>query len=318
MSKINKVNDVATEQKKQKDIEDVIESIIKDPIPNNDYWWEEDIFSKTDTQPTTDATKIIVDDIKQTTNNVLKDIDIQAISDNILRNLRPVDDRTAQEQAEDAFISIDNRTQQELEDDDFLSNASDNESEIEVDTPPDSEIEVDMVEPELIDTTSAWDQNKTDIAKPGPIIKLSTDYDRKVKVAKKINKYLRKKIEQINSQNKASKDWLKTAGYLDTKDQDKINYIFVPLKKVKINKIPGDAGHFIRTEIDSTDFKKENLATKIRRNKNIRKPYKEMVDNNNADKDETIQILDDIAVLEPGKNAQIAAKKISEKYKLIT
>ena len=43
-----------------------------------------------------------------------------------------------------------------------------------------------------------------------------------------------------------------------------------------------------------------------------------MVDNNNADKDETIQILDDIAVLEPGKNAQIAAKKISEKYKLIT
>ena len=32
--------------------------------------------------------------------------------------------------------------------------------------------------------------------------------------------------------------------------------------------------HFIRTEIDLTDFKKENLATKIRRNKNIRKPYK--------------------------------------------
>ena len=221
---------------------------------------------------------------------MLKDIDIQAISDNILRNLRPVDDRTAQEQAEDAFISIDNRTQQELEDDDFLSNASDNESEIEVDTPPDSEIEVDMVEPELIDTTSAWDQNKTDIAKPGPIIKLSTDYDRKVKVAKKINKYLRKKIEQINSQNKASKDWLKTAGYLDTKDQDKINYIFVPPKKVEINKIPGDAAHFVRTEIDSTDFKKENLATKIRRNKNIKKPYRKMVDNNNTDKDETIQI----------------------------
>ena len=34
-----------------------------------------------------------------------------------------------------------------------------------------------------------------------------------------------------------------------------------------------------------------------------------MVDNNNTDKDETIQILDDIAVLEPGKNTQIAAKK---------
>ena len=38
-----------------------------------------------------------------------------------------------------------------------------------------------------------------------------------------------------------------------------------------------------------------------------------------ADKngDNTIRILDDIAVLEPDKNAQIAAKKISQKYKKI-
>ena len=70
LSKIYKVNGVATEQKKQKDIEDVIESIIKDPILSNEYW--DDIFSKTDTQPTIDATKIIVDDIKQTTNNALQ------------------------------------------------------------------------------------------------------------------------------------------------------------------------------------------------------------------------------------------------------
>ena len=42
-----------------------------------------------------------------------------------------------------------------------------------------------------------------------------------------------------------------------------------------------------------------------------------MIDTNNTDKDETIQILDDIAILEPGKNAQIAAKKISKKYGLI-
>ena len=85
---------------------------------------------------------------------------------------------------------------------------------------------------------------------------------------------MKKKIGQINTQNKTSKDWLKAAHFLDTKDQDKINYIFVPPKKVEIDKIPGDAGHFIRTEIDSTDFKKGNLATKIGRNKNVRKPYK--------------------------------------------
>ena len=35
------------------------------------------------------------------------------------------------------------------------------------------------------------------------------------------------------------------------------------------NKIPTDAGHFFRTEID---FKNEKLTTKLRRNK-PRKPY---------------------------------------------
>ena len=87
------MNDIVTEQKKQKDIEDVIELVIKDLIPTNNYWWEEDIFSKTDKQPTIDASKIIVDDIKQITNDVLKKIDIQVLSDNIIRNLRPVDNR---------------------------------------------------------------------------------------------------------------------------------------------------------------------------------------------------------------------------------
>ena len=101
------------------------------------------------------------------------------------------------------------------------------------------------------------------------------------------NKYFKKKIVQVNTKNKASKDWLKAAGFLDIKDEDKINYIFVPPKKVEINKIPGDAVFFMRTEIDSIDFKEENLATKVWRNKN-RKPYKEMVDTNKEDKDEII------------------------------
>lgn len=35
-----------------------------------------------------------MDDIKQIKNDVLDNIDIQALSDNILRNLRPVDNRT--------------------------------------------------------------------------------------------------------------------------------------------------------------------------------------------------------------------------------
>ena len=37
-------------------------------------------------------------------------------------------------------------------------------------------------------------------------------------------------------------------------------------RKKKKN-IPGDAGHFLNTEIHSTDFKNETLTTKIGRNK---------------------------------------------------
>ena len=51
------------------------------------------------------------------------------------------------------------------------------------------------------------------------------------------------------------------------------------------------------------------------KDKNVRKPYLRPKTDKN-DGDETIKILD-IAVLEPGKNAQIAAKKISEKHKEI-
>ena len=44
-----------------------------------------------------------------------------------------------------------------------------------------------------IDTTSAWDKNKTEIAKSGPIYKISTDYNKKVNAANKIKKNIREK-----------------------------------------------------------------------------------------------------------------------------
>ena len=240
------------------------------------------MFNDRDSIATVEASKNILDKIKD-------------ISDNILKNLRPVDNRTEQELAHDQNIPLDDRTQQELEDNDYNSLESDANK---------------------IDTTSAWDQNKVTITKLGPIIKLLTDFDRKVKAATKIkNKYLKKTIGQRNKKNNVSSDWLKTAGYLDTKDQDKIKYMFVPAKNETTNNIPGDAVHFSRTEIDSTDFKKEDLTSKIKKNKG-RKPYvfKEKKD---MPADETIQLLNDIATLEPGKNAQLAAKNISEKYKEI-
>ena len=155
------------------------------------------MFNDRDSIATVEASKNILDKIKD-------------ISDNILKNLRPVDNRTEQELAHDQNIPLDDRTQQELEDNDYNSLESDANK---------------------IDTTSAWDQNKATITKLGPIIKLLTDFNRKVKAATKIkNKYLKKTIGQRNKKNNVSSDWLKTAGYLDTKDQDKIKYMFVQQK----------------------------------------------------------------------------------------
>ena len=288
-TKFDKVNNVATEQKKQKKIEDTIETVTDYKNPFNtfgDFWWEDDLFNNRDFQDTIDLSKNILDEI-------------QNISENILRNIRPVDNRTVQEITDDDFISIDDRTQQELEDDDYNSLESENEIE-------------------NVDVSDAWGPKKTTITNPGPIIKLSTEYNKKVKVANKIkNKYLRKKIGQRNKSNKISAEWLKTAGYLYTKDQDKINHMFVPPKKEETNKIPDDAGHFIRTEIDSTDFKKENLASKVRKNQ-TRKPHISKGKTEDMPKDsetvETIKFFEDIATLDPGNNAQLATKKISEKY----
>ena len=45
-----------------------------------------------------------------------------------------------------------------------------------------------------------------------------------------------------------------------------------------------------------------------------KKPYRKMPTTEQEKIDDTLKTLDYIAVLEPGKNAQIAAKKISQKY----
>ena len=240
-TKFDQVNDVVTEQKKQKKVEETIESVVDDTNPFStfdDFWQEDEIYSERDSVPTVEASKNILEDINE-------------MSDNILRNLRPVDTRTEQEIIEDQHISIDDGTQQELEDGDYLS------------------FEIEDIKIENIDTTSAWDQKKSTAAKPGQIFKLSTDFNKKIREANQIkNKYLKKKIGQREKSNKISAEWLKTAGYLDTKDQDKINYIFIPPKKETSNNIPADAAHYIRTEINSTDFKKENLTTKVKKKQN--------------------------------------------------
>ena len=155
------------------------------------------MFSERDSIPTVDASKTFLNEINE-------------MSDNILRNLRPVDNRTEQELIDDQFISTDDRIQQELEDYDYISLDERTEQElkdddyISIDDRADQELKDDEYislesdsEVENIDLTSAWDTKKATIARPGPIYKLSTDYNQKVKAANKIkNKYLEKTIGQ--------------------------------------------------------------------------------------------------------------------------
>ena len=128
-TKFDQVNDVATEQKKQKGISDTVENVIDEKNPFNsfdDFWWEDDLFNNRDSKETVEVSKNILDNIKD-------------ISYNILKNIRPTDNRTTEELVDDDFIEIDNRTQQELEDNDYI------------------ELESLL---EKIDLTSAWDLKK--------------------------------------------------------------------------------------------------------------------------------------------------------------
>ena len=127
--------------------------MIDDALPNNDFWWEEDIFDKNSKQPTIDSSKIFYDDFKKETTDILKHIDIDALSNNILRNLRPVDNRNLQEKVDDDFIPIDDRTQQEREDDDNISLINDNIPDY-VDSDNDAVTIGDVLEPSITINTS--------------------------------------------------------------------------------------------------------------------------------------------------------------------
>ena len=123
LNKIYGVNDVTSAQKEQEKIQQVIEDVIEPSrFETQDFWWEDELFPKDDPQETIDASKMIVDDIKNTHN-----VDIQALSDNILKNLRSKDNRTIQELIDDDFIPLVNRTWQERMDDDNISLLSDND-----------------------------------------------------------------------------------------------------------------------------------------------------------------------------------------------
>ena len=59
-TKFDQVNDAAAEQKKEKKIEDLIDSVIDDKKPFrtfDDFWWEDKMFSERDSVLTVEASK---------------------------------------------------------------------------------------------------------------------------------------------------------------------------------------------------------------------------------------------------------------------
>ena len=119
-TEFDKVNDVTTEQKQQKRVEDTVEAIIDEKNPftnaNNNFWWEDDLFDKRDSNETVELSKNILEDVLQSSQ----------------KNIRPVDDRTIEQLTGDDFILIDDRAQQELEDDNYIELESDDNTDIDL------------------------------------------------------------------------------------------------------------------------------------------------------------------------------------------
>ena len=148
MDKIYRQQDFVTKTKKDKELGQVIEDNFQPTW--DDYWWEDDVLDNTDTRPTIDQSKKILDDVKwetPTSTEPLHNVDINALATNILKNIRPVDNTTPQELIDNDFdywadvdqnwipgdipsahlsIPLDTRTWHQ--DDDNISLQSDNEA----------------------------------------------------------------------------------------------------------------------------------------------------------------------------------------------
>ena len=198
-------------------IDDVIDK--KNQFQNlgtEDIWIEDNLFDKNDSKKTIEISKDILKDISKNDPFLHFTVPTELVITNIF------DDATDEELTDDE-VTVEDITDDDVTDDDLS----------------------DSEEPEEIITTPAyvqWDPKNTAVSTDKrSTIFLSTDYNRKVKVANKIkNKYRKKILEKkkfdknlTDKRKKTSQDWLKAAGYLDTDDQKSINYIYVPSKKNK-------------------------------------------------------------------------------------
>ena len=178
------------------------------------------------------------------------------------------------------------------------------------------------------DNVSIPDTNEIDLDNGAPQRKkIVTAYiTGAVKAAKKMKKKYKRqrnrKIGQLNKQNKASADWLKQAEYLYTHDQPAINYNYLKIRNNNNKETKTDIGENIYQKKTSSGQIAAKKLVKKYRNLARKKPYKRPISaptvdvtEEVSDNEDTINDIDNIATLQPGRNAQIVVKKISEKYK---
>ena len=203
-TKYDEINDVATEQKKQQKITDLIDDVIDESNPfqnlgTEDIWIEDDIFDKNDSKETIEISKDNLKDINK--NDPF--LDFNVLTEEIISEIFEGVDFTDDE------VTIEDVTGNEIVSDSVLSADEDTE------------------EISAVPATLQWDPIKTTVsADTRPTTYLSTNYSSAIRAANKIrNKYKkkilgRKKFEKDSANDKRKKtsaDWLKTAGYLDTK-----------------------------------------------------------------------------------------------------
>ena len=171
-TKYDEINDVATEQKKQQKITDLIDHVIdkSNPFQNlgtEDIWMEDDIFDKNDSKKTIEISKDILKDINK--NGPF--LDFNVITEEIISELFDDVDFTNNE------VTIEDVTDDEIVSDGVLSADEDTE---EISTVP---------------ATAQWDPKKPAVsADTRPRTYLSTNYSSAIRVANKIKNKYKKKI----------------------------------------------------------------------------------------------------------------------------
>ena len=203
-TKYDEINDVATEQKKQQKITDLIDDVIDESNPfqnlgTEDIGIEDDIFDKNDSKETIEISKDILKDINK--NDPF--LDFNLLTEEIISKL--FDDANFT----DDEVTIKGETDDEIVSDGVLSADEDTEEIL------------------AVPATVQWDQKKATVsADTRPRTYLSTNYSSVIRTANKIKNKYRKKIvgkkkfekDSVDDKcKKTSADWLKTAGYLDTK-----------------------------------------------------------------------------------------------------